>query len=89
MCNRADYIFIASQMKNKNFNSTKPLKSGLNILIEKRKKWNDWDFKLAHILIWISISAIFSSSVLIAAGQESIKMDKIWIVILAGITEIL
>lgn len=76
-------------MKNKNFNPAKPLKKELNKLIEKRKKWNDWDFKLAHILIWIFMSTIFSSSILIAAGQESIKIDKIWIVILTGIPELL
>lgn len=51
--------------------------------IRKRKKYEGWDFKLAHFFLWLSIFASFSSAIIIAAGN--IEIPKIAIAIIAGI----
>lgn len=51
--------------------------------IRKRKKYEGWDFKLAHFFLWLSIFASFSSAIIIAAGD--IDIPKIIVAIIAGI----
>ncbi|MEO6685009.1 MAG: hypothetical protein ABIN24_03555 [Dyadobacter sp.] len=51
--------------------------------IKKRKKYEGWDFKLAHFFLWLSIFASFSSAIIIAAGD--IEIPKILVAIIAGI----
>jgi hypothetical protein len=51
--------------------------------IRKRKKYEDWDFKLAHFFLWLSIFASFSSAIIIAAGD--INIPKILVAIIAGV----
>ena len=70
-------------MDNQNFDPVQSLKDELTKQIQKRTKYEGWDFKLAHFFIWLSIFASFSSSIMIAAGVEPI--DKVWVAVIAGI----
>lgn len=70
-------------MDHKNFDPVQSLKDELTKQIKIRRKYEGWDFKLAHFLIWASIFASFSSSIIIAAGVQSIS--KIWLAIIAGV----
>jgi hypothetical protein len=73
-------------MENLNYTNLDPVnsfKDELNKNINKRVKYEHWDFILAHSFIWLSIIASFTSSIMIAAGVESI--NKIWVAIIAGI----
>lgn len=62
---------------------TQSFKDELSKTIERRKKYEGWDFKLSHAFIWLSILASFSSSIIIAHGVK--KKHEIWISVISGI----
>lgn len=55
----------------------------LNNIIKRRKKYERLDFKLAHLMLWLSILASFSSAIIIADGE--IGIPKIVLAIISGI----
>lgn len=65
-----------------NMDTPQAFKNELNKLIATRAKYESWDFKIVHFLIWLSIFASFSSSIMVAAN---VNIEKALLAIIAGI----
>ncbi len=57
----------------------------INNEIEKRQYYGSWNFRLVHILLWVSILTSFASAIIVAAGIKEDVIPSLWVAIIAGI----
>jgi hypothetical protein len=70
-------------MDHENLDPIKEFKHELNQEIQRRKKYINFDFSLAHFFFWLSIIASFTSAIIIAG--DYLKEYKIIVSVIAGI----